>query len=170
MITPKQTFLLEQALQSSIIASLQRTSVYSPQANVLGKKFLTMTIRSNLQEIVKQYSVLVPEEEHVQNIIRLSIAVSTKCGSTLLNGRFRIGNAQKALNLYLKYLWCLDQIPTPPHCPFDSRIIAKLPSRVQIPWTRIDDINIYISLVDAAKLVAAGLSLAEWELLNYPGA
>lgn len=167
MITPKQTFLLEQALQSSIIASLQHTSVYSPQADDLGRKSLSRTIRSNLQEIVKQYSVLVPEEEHVQNIIKLSLVVSTKCGAALLNGRFRIGIAQKALNLYLKYLWCLDQIPTPPHCPFDSRIMAKLPSNIQVPWTRIDDITIYISLVNAAKQVAAGLSLAEWELLNY---
>lgn len=40
---------------------------------------------------------------------------------------FRIGSAQKALNLYRKYLWCLGYIPFPPHCPFDATIIDQLP-------------------------------------------
>jgi hypothetical protein len=58
----------------------------------------------------------------------------------------------------------------PPHCPFDSRVISKLPPKDQIPWTRIKDIVEYRKLVDAAKKKAEGESLAEWELRVFQGA
>jgi hypothetical protein len=49
---------------------------------------------------------------------------------------FRVGTAQKALNLYLKYLWCLGEIKTPPHCPFDRGIIQMLPVSERVKLDR----------------------------------
>jgi len=167
MQNPKISFLIEQALSSSIIASLQRSSVYAPGASESDRLELGKILRKSLIDIAKQYSVLVTEETHLKNITQFADNVSSKCKSFLLHGRFRIGIAQKALNLYLKYLWCLDQIPTPPHCPFDSRIITLLPENKQVPWTKFDDITIYNSLVVAAKKIAGSLSLSEWELHVY---
>jgi hypothetical protein len=169
MLNPKKEFLLSQALLSAEIASLQRASVYSSRASDLDRQNLCEILRVTLVEIAGQYTKPVSEDAHIQNIVRLANTISSKCTVSLVNGRFRFGIAQKALNLYLKYLWCLEQIPMPPHCPFDSRVMAKLPSIVQVSWTRLDDISAYLALVAAAKQVAAatGQSLAEWELSVY---
>jgi hypothetical protein len=82
--------------------------------------------------------------------------------------RFRIGSAQKALNLYLKYLWCLGLIARPPHCPFDYRILAKLPT-CNVKWTQLDSIVKYKEIVGEAEQLAKGkrLSLADWELEEW---
>jgi hypothetical protein len=49
----------------------------------------------------------------------------------------RIGLAQKALNLYLKYLWCLGEIHEPPHCPLDSIVLGQVPGCKDVRWTLI---------------------------------
>src|SRR5208282_1517190 len=88
--------------------------------------------------------------------------------------QFPIGRAQKALNLFLKYLWCIGEICEPPHCPFDSVIIAKLPKGTCPSWTKLDRIGDYRNLVEAAKKFVAETkdpaddsSLATWELRKY---
>ncbi len=113
----------------------------------------------------------VSEETHVQNIVRIKDTISKECSTFLING-FRLGVAQKALNLYLKYLWCLGIItPPPPHCPFDRIIIEKLPEEIRVPWTQINDVDTYLRLVEAAKKITAAQkrSLADWELNAYQG-
>jgi hypothetical protein len=86
----------------------------------------------------------------------------------LNNGRLRFGIAQKLINLYLKYRWCLGQIPTPPHCPFDRIIISKIGLyNGVINWTEIDCPNTYRSLVEKAQIKAGEMSIAEWELLEF---
>ena len=167
MSATKQLFLRDQVLFNAINASLQRAFVYTPDASFLERRQLWKCLREALIGITETYSQPVPEEAHIQNIVNLADTISGDCSNFLVNGRFRIGNAQKALNLYLKYLWCLEQIPMPPHCPFDSRIISRLSKDVQVSWTRLDDIDSYRALVDAAKDVAGRLSLAEWELQVY---
>ena len=88
--------------------------------------------------------------------------------------RFRIGIALKALNLYLKNLWCLGQITTPPHCPLDRLIIDKLGlkwnERSQYDWTKLDDIEKYKELISRCDEVARKekyRNIAEWELKVY---
>jgi hypothetical protein len=88
----------------------------------------------------------------------------------LENRRFRIGSAQKALNLYLKYLWCLGKICSPPHCPFDRQIIASLPNYTGPSWTKLVREEDYRALVEAAKAKAQDSSLAAWELRIYNNA
>ena len=169
MPNPKQMFLRDQALLSAVIASLQRASIYSSKASDMDRRALSEAMRAILIEIAEQYTTPISDDAHVKNIVRFADTISEKCCASLVNGRLRIGIAQKALNLYLKYLWCLDQIPTPPHCPFDSRIISHLPRDVQVSWTRLDDITTYLALVASAKRLAAEQSLAEWELHVYQG-
>lgn len=170
MPNPKQAFLLNQALLSAEIASLQRASVYTSQATDLDRRNLGQALRAILTETAEQYTKPVSDEVHVKNIVRLADAISAKCGAFLVDRHLRIGIAQKALNLYLKYLWCLEQIPTPPHCPLDSIVIAHLPQTVQVSWTQLDNVPTYLALVAAAKEIAGGQSLAEWELKVFQGA
>ena len=110
------------------------------------------------------YQSPVTEEEHLSNLIRLADDFTSKFPHFLKNKRFRIGIAQKALNLYLKYLWCADLISQPPHCPFDSIVINRLPNCSDLRWTSIDTIEDYQRLVQNARRVADGKSIAEWEL------
>jgi hypothetical protein len=115
------------------------------------------------------YREHVSESQHLENIAGLANRISANCHDVLIGGHLRIGTAQKALNLYLKYLWCLGRIPEPPHCPLDRTVISKLPPQRQVPWTQIDDIAVYQSIVQAAKEQAGSCSLAEWELGVYEG-
>ena len=83
--------------------------------------------------------------------------------------QFKIGRAQKLINLYLKYLWVAGKIQTPPpHCPFDETILEQLGKKVE-KWTKTDDIAQYKCWVDAACKAAKkeNLSIAEWELVKY---
>jgi hypothetical protein len=112
----------------------------------------------------------VTEEAHIRNIVELSTSLSSAHANVLNNRRFRIAAAQKALNLYLKYLWCLGKIPSPPHCPFDFQIIGKLPNYTGPGWTTLDREEDYRALVDAAKVAGRGSSLAAWELRTYNNA
>ena len=104
-------------------------------------------------------------EDHCYYLRRLSRAMKSRGFSKLLHGdTFRVGVAQKALNLYLKYLWCLGEIDEPPHCPFDNFVIRELKDCEEINWTEFDDIKTYKYLVQQAEVEAGELSLAEWEL------
>ena len=59
-------------------------------------------------------------------------------------------------------------IPSPPpHCPFDSVVLRELtlPKMHDIPWTKMDDIDVYRAWVEAAKKKAkACKSLPDWEV------
>ena len=115
------------------------------------------------------------DERHLANIEKLSSTLSERHREILLDGKFHIGAAQKALNLHLKYCWARGVIPEPPHCPIDSIVlaqIAKCASDVrcricaEVTWTKIRCIHEYVHFVDKAKVraVEEGLSLARWEL------
>ncbi len=77
--------------------------------------------------------------------------------------------AQKLLNLYLKYLWCMGHVAEPPHCPVDRIILAETTLRDRLNWTKITTREQYMSAINALRQVATaqGQSLAVWELLNY---
>ncbi len=92
--------------------------------------------------------------------------MSIEFGQILKSNRFRIGTAQKILNLYLKYLWVLGWIPEPLHCPFDSIVITELGLDPGIKFTKFDSGEDYRRLVTMAAQNAkdAELSIAQWEL------
>lgn len=54
-------------------------------------------------------------------------SLSSEYVSVLADGRMKIGHAQKALNLYLKYMWCAGWVREPPHCPFDRIVLQFVP-------------------------------------------
>jgi hypothetical protein len=113
------------------------------------------------------YRKTVSDDAHIASIVFLSDHLSATHRDKLHGGRFRIGTAQKALNLYLKYLWCLGLIETPPHCPFDSKVIDMLPANERVDWTALNDIEKYKGLVLSARILSRGMPLAEWELRLY---
>lgn len=109
------------------------------------------------------------EATHESNILRFSNHGSAVGGSVLSADGYRIGIAQKLLNLQLKYLWCFGDVPEPPHCPIDRVMINKTRLKGQVAWTKIKDLNTYRQVIAALKEAASpsGLSLARWEFESY---
>lgn len=164
MDTLKERFFNNEFLTMSVLGALGRSRTYSRSVLEQDKNLFRIALREKLSEIGNKYVSPVTEEEHLSNITKLADDLSSKFSHCLKNGRFRIGIAQKALNLYLKYLWCVGLIPTPPHCPFDSIVISYIPGCSNLNWTSIDTIGDYKKLVNAARKKADGKPIAEWEL------
>jgi hypothetical protein len=161
----KLHFLKCEFAMSSILAAFQRNKIYEKTATDDERTSFRTALRLYLQELEAAYSLKMVDAAHEQNIEYLSRRLSDH--SAVAGGRFRIGAAQKVLNVYLKYLWCLGKIPEPPHCPFDGLVINALGLRLS--WTALDDIYAYRELVRVARARAAreGQSIPVWELLRF---
>lgn len=170
MDTHREQFLRDEIFSLTLTATVGRARVYKSGLSERARKPFQSALRSQLEMIARGYESEVSEEVHIQNVIGLSAALTTDHANVLRDARFRIGSAQKALNLYLKYLWCVEKIPAPPHCPFDFQIIVKLPEYVGPSWTVLDSERDYRALVVAAKAKAQGIPLAIWELQTYNNA
>lgn len=160
----KEAFLKNEFLTMSVIGALGRSNTYPKSASEQDKNVFRIALREKLREIGDKYVSPISEEKHLQNIKKIAEDLTSNFSHCLENGRFRIGIAQKALNLYLKYLWCVGLIPMPPHCPFDSIIIGHLPECKNFNWTVIDSIDDYQKLVNSARKKADDKPIAEWEL------
>jgi len=120
--------------------------------------------------IEQYYENEVDEKQHVENIKRICENTKDEYDDIIKGGKLNIGRAQKLLNLYLKYLWCLGEIAEPPHCPIDRKIIKKVESGSNITsWTNMKEINQYEDLIEKIRKKAKekNLSIAEWELKEY---
>lgn len=166
MNNKKKKYLKGEFLTLTINAALGRSKIYSNASDKDKQKFNAI-LRNRLEKMSEQYNERVTEEKHISNIKKLSNELSNKFSYCLYKGRFRIGNAQKALNLYLKYLWCVGLVETPLHFPIDSIVLSKISECKNIRWTTMDDINEYRKIINAAKKYAKDKSIAEWELENW---
>ena len=162
----KCRFLESEFLTNSIDGALQHAGIYSATASEKRRNELRQHLRDSLRRVAREYhTAIVPEGDHYKKIQSLPDELSSNFHD-IIKDRFRIGVAQKALNLYLKYLWCLDRISVPPHCPFDSAVLHEL--ELESSWTRSSKIEDYKSWVEHAKVAAGTKTLAEWELQLCP--
>lgn len=147
---------------------MQRGGVYRPKLTERERRPVHTTLREVLESLLPQYGGGgMGDNVHLANIDRLARTVTTRHAGVLDGRRFRIGNAQKALNLHLKYRWCLGDIERPPHCPFDYYVLREISGWRSYRWTVIDKIADYADLVAAARAVAGDQPLADWELAVY---
>lgn len=163
----QRKFINDELFIRTVMATFQRSKTYCNDATNRAKANFRSTLQMLLIKLAENYGQPIQENQHIQNIEYLANDLSVRFSSVLEDGRFRIGSAQKALNLYLKYLWCTDQIPMPPHCPFDNVIISRLSGCEGINWTSLDDVSVYKRIVSAAREAANGLPLSQWELREY---
>ena len=160
----KWDFLDEEFLASSIRGAFGHAGIYLGKTPEKRHRELGVELRRLLRGYAKAYESDVSDETHCKNIRELADKLSQRFEHALKDERFRIGVAQKVLNLYLKYLWCLGRIRPPPHCPFDSEVLRKV--KVRESWTDLTDIEGYKLWVKKARSVAAATDsyLSEWEL------
>ncbi len=166
----KEQFLLNEYQNMSIFAALSTRDKKNPiykkglpkEKEIRFAEFKTY-LKNKLAQYAQQYKEKIIENKHNENIEKLTQEITAEYQDILHEGNFRIGITQKLLNLYLKYLWASDKIPTPPHCPFDSIVIRKLQLK-NINWTALKSIEEYKLIVGEAKKFTRDKSLSEWEL------
>lgn len=167
-VNPDQRlFILGQVFSMSMMATAQRGRVYREGVTEHERLLLRAGLQVRLEQLLPRYVHPVCDSAHLENIENLAEEMSSSGQCVLRGARFRIGSAQKVLNLYLKYFWCLGEIATPPHCPFDSLVLARVPKCQYVRWTQLDSMAEYARIVDAAREVAGDVPLAEWELRLY---
>jgi hypothetical protein len=151
----------EQALTWSINAALQRNRVYQSEENYEERDrfraaWADLLIRES--QLYRTPAAAISDDEHSAKIEQISAELSEAFGGILTDGRLRFGTSQKAFNLYLKYLWSMGKAATPPHCPIDSVILARI--GVSGSWTKCDSCEEYMRWINEIR---KHLSLAEWE-------
>lgn len=160
-------FLRQTALFNAIGAAFQRASIYSDAVIFGARDAIKNDLEDRLRRLEPQYTRAVTSQRHCRNIDRLAKALSNKHAQALKDGLFRTGVAQKALNIYLKLIWCYGWIPEPPHCPLDSVVLAAA-GDTQTKWTKMPDIASYRTAIEGVRCHvrehAPGKSLSQWEL------
>ena len=162
----KREFIHNDIWVSTFYAAFQRIKIYK-DSNVsdVERKAFREGIKEYVNRLVQQYYINgTDDEQHIKNIEDLCNWVSNKYGGILRNNKLTFGVAQKILNLHLKFLWCLNEIREPPHCPFNSKILGNI--REPKRWCEFD-IDDYKRVVLLAKQEIKTKSLAEWELEKW---
>ena len=163
----KWGFLHEEILSAVVTAAFMHGRIYEKSCPDSDRLRVREGLKVLLLELGVTYGTKIEDVDHGKNIESLADAMTASYCECLRDGRFRIGIAQKALNLYLKYLWCHGKIPTPPHCPFDSNIVGLLAVEVRQSYVQLDNIEVYKTWVAEARKLANEKSLAEWELTEF---
>jgi hypothetical protein len=170
MNTLKQDFLYNEIWLLSFGGAFQHVRIYKPNVKEKDKTAFRQALKVFISEhILPQYKKKVGEMAHVLNIE--AIRAASEDWSKILNGnKLNVGASQKLLNLLLKYLWCLNEAATPPHCPLDRIIQQKgLISNSPVNWTTLNDMDDYLHIMHKIKQAAneKGQSIAEWELTLF---
>lgn len=156
----------ENASGNSLRAALRRNHTYIPGVGFYERAALRSRWSELLREISRQYSYHVDDALHVRNIAHISDVLSNEFASILYGERLRIGTSQKALNLYLKFLWCLELNTTPPpHCPIDRLVLWQV--GIVDAWTKLDSRETYMQWIDTLRnfaLAKGYVTLPDYEL------
>jgi hypothetical protein len=160
----QRSFLLHEFATLAINGAFQHVAIYAPGVPEADRAEVRDHLRDHLDKVSVSYFERVTETAHVTNIVKIANSLSRRHAGLLKDKTFRLGPTQKALNLYLKYLWCDQRIPVPPHCPIDSTVLAAAKVKVPVPWSLISEGPQYTNLIAELKVAAGGASLAEWEL------
>ena len=167
----KQDYLEEEIWILPFAGGLGRSSTYWEDATSGERKTFREAVKKRIRGLVetKYGTAEVSSDEHTSEITDFVRWSSQEFSDVLAGGRLRVGVAQKIFNLYLKYLWCADQIPEPPHCPFDRIVVHRHLNVTDVNWTEMDEIEDYERLVRRAQEVAQeeSKSVAQWELHKF---
>jgi len=178
----KSKFIINELWQLAIAGAFQRAGIYRRGADEHLKNQFKSELKTDLEGFIQQqYFNPCTAAQHLENIKQLS-EHTKKYAALLKNGQLNIGVSQKVLNLFLKYLWCLKLIPTPPHFPVDRMIQIELNKKAKEnnlstqkiePWTQFKDDSNYLKVIRFAEKIInevdeyKDFSLAELELTLF---
>jgi|SRR3989344_3181951 len=165
----QKEFLHREFFAMAWSAASQHNKIYRKDKKVSENKKTEFHkfMREILNSISEGYKKEIDEKQHVGNINGLKDKIEKNYDNLLKNSKITFGTCQKVLNVYLKYLWSLKEIATPPHCPIDSFVIKELRKKFsKISWTKIEERD-YWDIIETIKEIAKGQSIAEWELIIF---
>jgi hypothetical protein len=175
----QRKFLENELYSLSLKAANTRNSIYEKHAEEKEKENFNTDLKKEIIKYAEKYKEEISENDHYKNIVEISRIISDKHSTILINKRYRIGNSQKLLNMYLKYLWCIELVKLPPHMPVDGKILETFKERhkseknqekrknikiLDTKWTAIDSIEKYREIIECIKQFEIKNSLAEEEL------
>jgi hypothetical protein len=166
----QRAFLHRETFRMSLAAAFQHVHIYSEQATERNRRVFADWLFVRTESTAEQYKRSVSESSHVKNIHSLAKDASLEFGHILASQALGIGPAQKLLNLYLKYLWCLGEVMEPPHCPIDSIVLQSAGLAGKVSWSRIATIEEYVIVVEQVRSRVQSSSLAKWELTVWNSA
>jgi hypothetical protein len=162
----KNQFIKNELWTLTFAAAFQRANVYKDKVTEEAKQELKTRTREYIEvKLLSKYtSSQLSDEAHLAAIKDLS-TFTKEFSKILQGGQLNFGVSQKMLNLFLKYQWCLNEIPTPPHFPVDRRIQESLKIHPITSWTSYTDEKEYMQIIQAARKKAKhNQSIAELEL------
>jgi hypothetical protein len=166
-MNPKQDYLVRELWILAWSASVQRARLYRPGRDLNSRE--TQHFQDKLfgflsREVIPKYRDRVEEEQHYEQIDDL-IACANNAGKQVLGDRgYKYGIAQKLLNLFLKYHWCLGTVAEPPHCPVDRIVIENTTYKGKVNWTDLVGRSQYQMIIEDIRRQAKPQSIATWEL------
>lgn len=160
------------AWDSAIKASIS-TRHYPVFSKIIEKKeaaiFFWKIELERLGEKYKKQSI--DRDRFILDVFELQDSInSSEYKECFANNEIRVGQCQKSLSLFLKWMWCQHQLEyIPPVCPIDRqvlkecyRILVKTNSGTKeekmntgIPWSNLNDRELYRRLVDITEKVAS---------------
>lgn len=166
----KESFLREQLFGLSFQGMAQRGHLYRAEADAARKEAWRSRVFERLRAIDTAAVASMADAHYIAWLCGLHDEVGgwQETAAVMKNGRWRVGSAQKLINLWLKYLWCHGtQALPPPHFPVDGVILNHIPSMRHIRWTELDDWNGYRGIIAEARALAGAEPLALWELRRW---
>ncbi len=161
----KIDFIKHEVFILTIMGAFQHNKIYGENVNVANKIKFRKSLELLLNIKAEAYKKMVSESNHLMHLDELKSSLELAHKDILLDEFISFGTVQKILNLYLKYLWSIDLIVEPPHCPIDSIILNRL-NDFTTRWTKMNK-NVYINTIEKIKLISEKRSIAEWELLEF---
>ena len=146
------------ALTSGVNAAAKRNDLYSPNAN---RNDIRAFWKNELKKIGYKYREKQTEGAFIQDVMALKDTMNQRFSGSFNNRKkyddeFRISHAQKSISVYLKHLWCMGEIATPPLCPIDRVVLSKI--TVSDPrWGYVNCIETYKTHIKLIK---------EWRIIN----
>lgn len=159
---PGQTEVL--AIKSGINSAVRRACVYSPNMTKEEKTKIRSFWGQCLSELGGKYIESQNEEQFKKDIQDLQEKMNKQFFNVFnpdeRHRGFRIAQAQKSLSVYLKHMWCMNKIPTPPTCPIDRTILGS-------SWI-YDDYEQYCNHLELVKTRnTTEECLSVWELFAF---
>ena len=200
---PKDEFILNIALRSAINAAVQirRHPVFSesvtlnkddnPQIASEKRQRKTSAIafwKEKLEQHAWAYlETAVDYQYFINDVDKLKNEINAEYRDCFSGNGIRIGQCQKSLSVFLKWLWCWGKCTIePPVCPIDRRVLVfcydneldksvvedkewrKLIAKVNKAggWGQLDDLNDYAELVKMTRIISSRHqeTVAYWEL------
>lgn len=161
---------IDEAVTRAINSAVLRNQLYRKDIEISIRFEIRDFWRKQLLAISQKYFVnKIDKDIFLEDVLNLK-ALMNKAHSQYFYDEFRISHSQKSISVYLKHLWCMKKINTPPICPIDRTVLkAAGKKNGDASWTHINDINEYkmkLSWLEE-EAIKLDIELAEWELLNF---